>query len=62
GIGGAKVSGVLTTADGRSIPVSYRWYENDIRWSQGTSTWSDAQTSFDRFGRQLVNGSLVAER
>ena len=62
GIGGAKVSGVLTTPDGRSIPVSYRWYENDIRWSQGTSTWSDAQTSFDRFGRQLVNGSLAAER
>lgn len=62
GIGGAEISGVLTTADGQAIPVGYRWYESDIRWSKGTSTWSDAQTTFDRFARRLARGETVAER
>jgi hypothetical protein len=62
GLGGARVTGVLTTPDGQTVPVSYRWYETDIRWAQSAGTWSDAQTTFDRFGRQLVAGSLVAER
>jgi len=62
GIGGARVSGVLKTADGQTLPVSYRWYESDIRWSISAGTWSDAQTTFDRFGRRLVDGSFVSER
>jgi len=62
GIGGARVSGVLKTADGQTLPVSYRWYESDIRWSISAGTWSDAQTTFDRFGRRLADGSLVSER
>ena len=62
GIGGAKIGGVLTTADGQRIPLSYKWYETDIRWSEAASTWMDAQNTFDRFARHLVNGELVAER
>lgn len=62
GIGGAKVTGVLTTTDGRKIPVSYHWYETDIRWSVGAGTWTDAENAFDRFARHLVAGDIVAER
>ena len=62
GIGGAKISGVLTTADGQKIPVSYRWYESDILWAAGSNTWTDAQTTFDRFARHLVAGDVIAER
>jgi hypothetical protein len=62
GVGGAEISGVLTTADGRTIPVGYRWYESDIRWSMGTSTWSDAQNTFDRFSRRLAKGEALAGR
>lgn len=62
GIGGATISGVLTTADGRQIPLGYRWYENDIRWSRSAGTWTDAENTFDRFARRLARGEAVAER
>lgn len=62
GIGGARIGGVLTTADGQRIPVGFRWYETDIRWSEGSGTWMDAQNTFDRFARRLVTGDAVAER
>lgn len=62
GIGGAEISGVLTTADGASIPVSYRWYESDIANVRVSSTWSDAQTSFDRFARKLAKGDSLASK
>jgi hypothetical protein len=62
GIGGARISGVLTTADGRRVPLGYSWYEADIRWSQYAGTWMDAENTFDRFARRLVDGQAVAER
>lgn len=62
GIGGARIGGALTTADGQRIPVGFRWYETDIRWSQAASTWTDARNTFDRFARRLVTGEAVAER
>jgi hypothetical protein len=61
GIGGAKVGGVLTMADGRKISVGYGWYETDIRWSQTASTWMDAENTFDRFARRLVTGEAVID-
>jgi hypothetical protein len=54
GVGGASISGVVTTADGASRPVSYRWYESDIRWVWPSSTWNDAQQTFNRFARSLA--------
>ncbi|HYE47713.1 MAG TPA: hypothetical protein VEA44_18240 [Caulobacter sp.] len=57
GIGGASITGTLTTADGRSVPVSYRWYETDIRWAWPSSTWGDAQQTFDRFARRLARNA-----
>ncbi|MFZ5669801.1 MAG: hypothetical protein ACOY4K_09910 [Pseudomonadota bacterium] len=62
GIGGAAVSGVLTTADGRQIPVGYRWYETDIRWTIAASTWHDATLTFDRFASRLARGETLARR
>ena len=54
GIGGASISGTVTTADGASRPVSYRWYESDIRWAWPAGTWRDAEQTFDRFARSLA--------
>ena len=62
GIGGAQIGGVLTTVDGQKIPVGYRWYETDIRWSTAAGTWMDAQNTFDRFSRRLAKGEALAER
>ena len=61
GIGGAEITGVLNTADGQRIPVSYRWYETDIRWAIGSATWTDAQNTFDRFARRLASGGALAQ-
>lgn len=55
GIGGADISGEIVTSDGRTLPVSYRWYESDIRYA-GMLTWSDASQAFGRFARRLAEG------
>lgn len=62
GVGGAEISGVLTTVDGDTIPVSYRWYESDLRNTIASGVWSDAETSFDRFARRLAQGESLARR
>lgn len=61
-IGGATVSGVLTAADGTTLPVTYRWYEDDLRNTITAGTWSDAETTFDRFARKLAKGESLAEK
>lgn len=61
-IGGAEITGVLTTADGRTVPVRYRWYESDFFNTVAASTWSDAETTFDRFARKLAKGETLAEK
>jgi hypothetical protein len=55
-IGGAAITGRVTLADGASRPVSYHWYESDIRWAWSASTWRDAEQTFDRFARSLARG------
>ncbi|NBB17387.1 hypothetical protein GVN21_18650 [Caulobacter sp. SLTY] len=60
GVGGASISGTVTTADGRTAPVSYRWYETDIRWAYPSSTWSDARQTFDRFALRLARNAAGA--
>lgn len=61
GIGGATLSGMLVSAEG-AIPVSYRWYESDFRNTFTAGTWSDAETSFDRFARKVARGDSLAAR
>ena len=62
GIGGATIDGHVIAADGKMIPVSYRWYETDIRQAHGNWVWTDATWTFDRFARKLARGQEVAER
>jgi len=58
GLGGAAVGGQLTFADGRTVPVDFRWYETDIRYETANSTWTDAERAFDRFADRVRRGDL----
>ena len=62
GIGGAAIEGRIVAADGTATPISYRWYETDIRESYAHWVWSDAETTFDRFARKLAKGEEFAQR
>ena len=53
GIGGARIEGQATSANGTVTPVAYKWYESDIRWAQYNATWTDAYTTFQRFAHTL---------
>jgi hypothetical protein len=62
GLGGARIQGQVTAADGTVSPLKYRWYETDIgrTWYQGT--WADAEWTFDRFATKLSRGQAFASR
>lgn len=62
GVGGARISGRVVQADGAVTPVSYAWYETDIRQAQDKWTWSDAEWTFDRFASRLSQGKSLASR
>ena len=62
GIGGATIEARVIAPDGTVTPVSYQWYENDIRWVTGYWTWTDAEWTFDRFARRLAHADQVASR
>jgi len=54
GVGGATIEGVYIAPDGSRVPVSYRWYENDIRWARNRTTWGDAEDAFDKLANRLA--------
>ena len=58
GVGGAKMSGVVHTADGRQLPFRYGWYETDIRNEIGAVTWSDAYRAFGLLAHRVAKGDL----
>jgi hypothetical protein len=62
GVGGAAIEGRIVAADGSVTPVSYDWYETDIRQAWGNWTWTDAEWTFDRFARHLARGEELARR
>jgi hypothetical protein len=62
GIGGADIDGRILRADGSVTPVTYSWYETDIRESYGKWTWGDATWTFDRFASRLAKGDQLARR
>jgi hypothetical protein len=62
GIGGAKIEGQAIRADGTAIPLSYSWYETDIRNTWTSWVWTDAEYAFDRFARRLGQGQALARR
>jgi len=50
GNGGAELQAELIAAGGQSLgTMSYRYYENDIRYAQNSATWNDANRAFSRF-------------
>lgn len=61
-IGGAKIEGQITVADGTVTPISYRWYQPDIRQTWYQSTWTDAEWTIDRFATKLGRGQALASR
>jgi hypothetical protein len=62
GLGGAAVSGTVTTADGQIVPVSYNWYETSLWNEVGAITWSDAWRAFNRFSGDLARGERPHQR
>jgi hypothetical protein len=58
GVGGASVTGTVTRADGTVEPVSYRWYEQDIRNARGSTTWSDANRAFNMLSHRIARGTI----
>lgn len=57
-VGGASVTGTITTADGTVEPVSYRWYEHDLREARGATTWSGAGRAFQMLSGRIARGDL----
>jgi hypothetical protein len=54
-VGGASLTGDVLDAEGNVVSsLSYKYFENDIRFAQGRATWSDARRSFDRFADKLA--------
>lgn len=62
GLGGARIEGSAIAPDGHVTPLSYKYYESDIRWARRGGTWADAEWTFDRFAQKLGRGDAVASR
>ncbi len=56
GTGGAAVTGEVVTPDGRSRPVRYRFFQDQIRDEANFTTWGDADQAFDDLAAQLSKG------
>lgn len=55
-VGGATITGHVTTADGQVHPVRYDWYSNTIADVQGFTTWQDADRAYSRLANNLADG------
>jgi hypothetical protein len=62
GVGGARIEGRAVAVDGAVTPISYEWYESDIRWASYRTTWADADSAFGQFARRLARGEAYARR
>ncbi len=62
GVGGARVTGSATAEDGSVTPVSYQWYETDIRNAWFQPTWGDADRAFGRLADRLSRGDTGPDR
>ena len=57
-LGGAKVTGQVTGADGQVHALSVSYYSTNLREVLAAATWSDAYRAFDRVGDAVVSGRL----
>ncbi|HEY8002614.1 MAG TPA: hypothetical protein VIE16_00195 [Phenylobacterium sp.] len=62
GTGGASIEGQAIAPNGHVTPLSYAYFESDIRYARFGGTWADAESTFDRFAYRLARGDLVASR
>jgi hypothetical protein len=60
GLGGASVTGTVTLANGDVQPISYRFYDQDLRdpWLIGAATWTSAGRAFMMLSRHIGKGDL----
>jgi hypothetical protein len=58
GLGGARISGVATYADGSERPIREQFYQTDLRLEQGATTWSDADQAFEQVAYDIGRGKL----
>jgi hypothetical protein len=56
GLGGARVSGLVTYADGAERPFRDQFYETDLWNEHGAATWSDADRAFDKVADAVYEG------
>jgi hypothetical protein len=56
GLGGAWIDGYVLTADNKKVPISYSFYETDLRNEMAPAMWSDADRAFDLLASQLAHG------
>lgn len=57
-LGGAKVTGEVTGADGKVRALSVSYYSTTLYDVIASSTWSDAYRTFDQVGYAVVSGRL----
>src|SRR5262249_35563669 len=60
GLGGAQIDGHAVLADGHVTPLSYRYYETDIRYAHLAGPWGDADNAIEQFAHRLGHGDLLA--
>ena len=56
GTGGAAVTGDIVTADGRHVPVRFRFFQDQIRDESNFTTWGDADQAFDEVALAIGTG------
>jgi hypothetical protein len=61
GLGGAWIDGYVLTADNKQLPISYSFYETNLRDELAPSMWSDASRAFEQLADQLARGKYPNE-
>ncbi|MHB8286926.1 MAG: hypothetical protein ACYDD1_19925 [Caulobacteraceae bacterium] len=61
GLGGAWIDGYVLTADNKQLPISYSFYQTNLRDELAPSMWSDANRAFEQLADQLARGKYPKE-
>ena len=58
GVGGAAITGEVVLADGRRLPVRYRFFQDQLRDEANFTTWGDADEAFDNLASLIAAGRV----
>ena len=58
GVGGAAITGEVVLADGRKLPVRYRYFQDQLRDESNFTTWGDADEAFDTLAGLIAAGRI----